>query len=405
MRIGVLGAGLSGTLLALQLAEAGHDVTVIDRKPLALAGASHASEGKLHLGYVYAADQSRRTAHAMATATARFRPLIERWLGRDTFDHALSSPFHYAVPRDSQIDTDGVRRHFSAVSEAVRTACRETRAPECEPHWRELSVSEYGALFDPEHIAAVFATGERSIQPDVICGQLRSALASQPRINLLLSHHVESVSHEGAGFTVSGRADTHLFSERFDVVANALWEQRLRVDAAVTRPFQGDVIHRFKYGLWSNSALIAAHMPSVTFIVGSYGDCVAFADTVYASWYPACLASEEVALSPSRQDFSLTADDRETLIAETLRSLSRLMPGVCNALSADRNSWNPRGGFITAWGHTGIDDVRSELHERYRVGVHSDGNWHSIDTGKFTMAPMFAAEACARILAGRGSRT
>ena len=54
---------------------------------------------------------------------------------------------------------------------------------------------------------------------------------------------------------------------------------------------------------------------------------------------------------------------------------------------------------FTAWGETGIEDRTSELHQRHAVGVHSRGRYHSIDTGKLTLAPMFAAEACARLRA------
>lgn len=403
MRVGVLGAGLSGVLVALQMADAGHDVTLIDRKPTPLAGASGASEGKIHLGYVYAVDRSGRTARAMAAAAAKFRQLIERWIGRDTFDAALSSPFLYAVPRNSLISTNAVRHHFKAVSEMIRESCIDGAHPECRPDWRELAEREYGSTFDPQHVMAVFATEERAIMPDRVNARLLSALRAQPRIVQMLGHHVESVSREGMRITVSGHGVAGPFRQRFDVVANALWEHRLRVDAMLAPPPQRPVVHRFKYGLWTDSARLSEAIPSVTFLVGAFGDCVSFSSAAYASWYPVALASQEVALSPSTQAFELTADARMRLIAGTLDPLATLMPAAAPALSVDRVAWNPRGGFITAWGHTGIEDVQSELHERYQVGVHSDRNWHSIDTGKLTMAPMFAAKACARMLASHGA--
>jgi hypothetical protein len=403
VRVGVLGAGLSGTLVALQLADAGHDVALLDRKPDAIEGASGASEGKIHLGYVYAADRSRRTATAMAQAAATFRPLIERWIGSDAFNQALSAPFTYAVHRNSLVAPDDIRCHFGAVSEAVRAACGPTAPPECSAHWRELTDHECCHLFDPRQVVCAFLTEERAIRPDAISLRLRSCLLMQQRITCMFGHHVDSVGHDGNRLMVTGSSVGGMFRERFDVVVNALWEHRLRIDSimrtAPTRP----VVHRFKYGLWSDSSRVARSMPSVTFLLGEYGDCVSFDGQAYASWYPAGLASQEVALCPSRQDFELTAAARQRLIADTLDPLAQLMPAIAGMLVNDRDSWSPRGGFITAWGRTGIDDARSELHERHEVGVHSDCDWHSIDTGKLTMAPMFAATACARILATHGT--
>ena len=47
-----------------------------------------------------------------------------------------------------------------------------------------------------------------------------------------------------------------------------------------------------------------------------------------------------------------------------------------------------------AWGKTDIYDPASELHRRFEIGVTTEGNFHSVDPGKLTMAPYFA-EICA----------
>jgi hypothetical protein len=62
-----------------------------------------------------------------------------------------------------------------------------------------------------------------------------------------------------------------------------------------------------------------------------------------------------------------------------------------------------KGGVIVAWGETDIDDPCSELHERFRIGVHSDRGHHSVDPGKLTMAPWFAQECADRLTGTRGS--
>ena len=76
--IAVLGAGLQGTCVALELAARGRRVDLYDRQSACLTGASLANEGKIHLGYVYANDASRRTARAMTRGALCFAPQIGR---------------------------------------------------------------------------------------------------------------------------------------------------------------------------------------------------------------------------------------------------------------------------------------------------------------------------------------
>ena len=54
--VAVLGAGLQGACVALELARRGYRVLLIDQSSGCMQRASLASEGKIHLGLVYAND-------------------------------------------------------------------------------------------------------------------------------------------------------------------------------------------------------------------------------------------------------------------------------------------------------------------------------------------------------------
>jgi hypothetical protein len=57
------------------------------------------------------------------------------------------------------------------------------------------------------------------------------------------------------------------------------------------------------------------------------------------------------------------------------------------------------GAAIVAYGKTDVDDNESLLHDRTKIGLKTyGGNYHSIDTGKLTTAPIFAVESVANIL-------
>ena len=47
-------------------------------------------------------------------------------------------------------------------------------------------------------------------------------------------------------------------------------------------------------------------------------------------------------------------------------------------------------GIIFCWGATDIDDPESELHSRHAAGVYAHDGYFSVNTGKFTTAPLFA---------------
>jgi hypothetical protein len=55
------------------------------------------------------------------------------------------------------------------------------------------------------------------------------------------------------------------------------------------------------------------------------------------------------------------------------------------------------GGIILAAGDTDIDDPASRLHTRTAVGIRSMHGYHSVDTGKYTLAPMYALEIADRV--------
>jgi hypothetical protein len=58
---------------------------------------------------------------------------------------------------------------------------------------------------------------------------------------------------------------------------------------------------------------------------------------------------------------------------------------------------HPVGGVIFALGNTDVDNQESKLHTRHEVGIRSFGNYHSVNTGKYTMVPYLALKMAQRI--------
>src|SRR5688500_16266568 len=122
MRVAVVGGGIQGCAVALELAHRGIDVVLFERGARLFDGASRHSEGKLHLCFVYAADPTFRTPELMARGAAAFLPALRRWLGDGADDLRVSRAFNYAVHRDSLHAADDLEGRYHRIAAMLETA-------------------------------------------------------------------------------------------------------------------------------------------------------------------------------------------------------------------------------------------------------------------------------------------
>jgi hypothetical protein len=126
-------------------------------------------------------------------------------------------------------------------------------------------------------------------------------------------------------------------------------------------------------------------------VLGAFGDIVNYTDQLtYLSWYPACMSgwSSELTTPDAWENAcngQIKLEDNRAWVNKALKELDHLFPGMIDfeVLQID-------GGIIFTWGKTDIVDMQSELHNRYEIGVQQYDDYFSIDTGKFTSAPLFA---------------
>jgi glycine/D-amino acid oxidase-like deaminating enzyme len=127
VRIAILGGGMLGTCTALELARRGRRSTLFEGASTLLQGASRWSEGKIHLGFVYAGDPTLRTAQRLLPGGLAFAGLVSRLVQR-TLDASITaedgSPLSTANPSG--------RRHSKRTANTLRRWCakrRRNRAP------------------------------------------------------------------------------------------------------------------------------------------------------------------------------------------------------------------------------------------------------------------------------------
>src|SRR4051794_11777761 len=126
MRVAVLGGGFQGCCTAVALGSRGVRVTLFDCNPALMTRAALASEGKIHLGYVYGSESTLATARMMIRGALSFAPLLRKLLDIDVLP-AVSQPFVYLVHRDSQLGVDRFSAHLAATHSHLRMShCNRT---------------------------------------------------------------------------------------------------------------------------------------------------------------------------------------------------------------------------------------------------------------------------------------
>ena len=253
MTVAVLGGGLQGCCIALALADRGKSVVIFERNSAILSRTAVANEGKIHLGWMYAADPSLATARMMIEGALAFAPFLHRHLGVQVQSMTTSIPAAYVVHRDSQRSAVEVRNYFAAVQSLIVMAAAGRQdayfGRDLSVAPREWSREERTSAFDPSKAVAVFDTPEIAIDPLELARHVCKAITAHPRIVLRLSHEVLGASDESAEVVFSTGGEDGKKRERFDHVVNALWEGRLAVDETAGLRAGRPWLHRLKYGV------------------------------------------------------------------------------------------------------------------------------------------------------------
>lgn len=424
--VGILGAGIMGSCLALELAQRGCRVDLIERAPGPVTAASLHNEGKLHLGFVYANDPYKKTHGLMVRGSLSFSRIIENLTGFKAADLAPSLPFHYFVPVGSLLDMSAIHQHFHEVEKTIREVSQNTGDlyldAKTDSFFERNAAAEHESIFAPDLTLGSFRTRERSVSPAAVANALTRAIGNHPNVNFIGNTEVLSADRLGCGDVVlESSRNGETLSGRYSCVANCLWDDKLRLDRTAGIPDHGPWLLRYKAMITVAAAKPPSkYIPSATGILGPYGDVVSRNDgTYYVSWYPLCklaqttdgdghklhelvqLRAESHGIKtkmPGSPSISITSScsDR-AFIQDNIREMSAYIPSMAQLLD-HATDCEVGGGVILARGATDIEDPNSYLHRRSAVGPVAYGSYVTIDTGKYCTAPLFALEAADMIM-------
>jgi glycine/D-amino acid oxidase-like deaminating enzyme len=394
----VLGAGIMGCATALWLARRGDRVTLIDAADRPFAGASRWNEGKIHLGYLYAADASLETARRLLPGGLAFKPLTESLIGCALDDAIAHDDDTFVVHRDSIVGAEAAGRYYAQVTALVTGHADAARylTPVDAARVRRLSPAELTADYDPAHVVAGFRVPERSVSTTWVADRFVAAVTAEPRVDLRLRTTVVGVRRTGRALDSRLIVETSGGSDGpYDWVVNALWEGRLAVDASVGLPPPPVWSHRFRLSAFLHTSR-PVPVPSTVVATGPFGDIKNYdCRNFYASWYPSGLVVEGTDLAPPTVP-PMTGEARRALLRSILTNLERIVPSVTQ-LSECADEARVEGGWVYAAGCGSLSNPASTLHRRDRIGITQAGSYISVDTGKYSIAPWLAREVVRRI--------
>lgn len=397
-RVAVLGAGVMGASVAIFLARRGFAVTLIDAAAEPVSCASRWNEGKIHLGYLYAADPTLETAKRLIDGGLAFADLMHELTG-SALDREISAEDElYLVHRRSVVGPHETGQYLDAVSALVREHAGASRylvdVSRAAP--QPLTPAELAAIADTTDIVAGYRVPERSVRTSTIADALVEAVRAEPRISLRMSTWVAAVAEEGLG-RIAWRLETHPeVPGTFDWVINALWEGRLAVDRSLGLQSEHPWSNRYRVSLFVET-MRPVDFPSVLVATGPFGDIKNYDGTnFYISWYPAGLLLESQDIAP-RPPAPIDATRKEQIVEAVRAGITGLVPGT-DAIFAAAGRLSVEGGWVFAQGQGALDDPGASLHRRDRFGVSRLGTYISVDTGKYSTAPWLANRLAAEIV-------
>jgi len=390
-RIAILGAGIMGSSLALFLARKGADVTLFDKATDPFSAASRWNEGKIHLGYIYAADPSLRTAEHVMPGGLKFRPLVEELL--ETSIEPVVTPHNdiYLCHRNSVVKPDAMESYMQQVTQRLHTHpdMAHYLANSLNGQLKRLSENKLAELSGSNDIIAGFSVPEYSVETTWIADHFVEAIHAEKRIKLQMKTKIEAVaSPKGSS---AGPWDIHtsvgVFSS-YDYVINALWQGRMAIDQTVG--LQSSVVwsNRFRQSLFVRTSE-PVHTPCAIIATGPFGDIKNYnGRDFYLSWYPDGLRVDSSDISPPELD-SLNMPSHDFLSNAIFDHLQAYLPWA-ERIRERAERISVEGGWVFAAGSGQLSDPSSSLHKRSDYGIFRKGSYISVDTGKYSTAPLLA---------------
>lgn len=235
---------------------------------------------------------------------------------------------------------------------------------------------------------------EYSVDTRWLADRFSGVVRSHPRVTLMMNTVVDGVAEAADGRWEVGTSEGRFSG--FDVVVNCLWEGRMAVDATAGVAPTGVWSNRYRQSLFVQTTS-PMDVPNAIIGTGPFGDVKNYGNgRYYLSWYPDGLRVDSSELRPPDLG-TIAMPDRDAFIDAVFAHLGSYLPAV-GKIRAAAETIEIGGGWVFAAGRGQLSDPTSSLHKRTSSVVTLDERYFSVDTGKYSTAPLMARTLADRII-------
>ena len=211
----VVGAGIFGILGALKLAKRGFNVTVLEKNPNILMGASYINQNRLHMGYHY--PRSDETAQSSNISQKSFARLFNEAVV-DNFYH------YYCIARKGSLTT----------AEEYLRFCDRLGLPYSIEYPKTITLNK-------KKIELSVRVPEKIYDANLLREMLTSLIKQNEKIDLLLTAEIINIKSRSQGFEVYFKNNGEIVRKKCDAILNATYSNInniIKMAGFATRPYQ-----------------------------------------------------------------------------------------------------------------------------------------------------------------------
>ena len=225
----IIGGGVGGCGAALELADAGYPVTLIERKEYLLSGSSDTTPCRLGLGFHYA--DSETALHCLKTTIHFIKKYRDFILAKDLPEMHPYRRTRYFVVKDSSFSLDHITTVYDNLRKEYIKLISEDPSNEvlgpADVFCRPLSKTEYSQWVNEEIVVAGFETAEQVLNWPIFKEHIAHLVEHHSQITVYKNTEVIDVKHseDDTGFDLEFLRKCSNKNEKMhaDFIINSSW--------------------------------------------------------------------------------------------------------------------------------------------------------------------------------------